>query len=73
MTTPQKTDDAPATGVSRRQFLQNGLRGLAVAAVGAITGLAASRSSRSSHVWQLDPAKCVQCGRCETACVLTPS
>jgi len=24
-------------------------------------------------VWQLDPAKCVQCGRCATNCVLTPS
>lgn len=73
MTTPPQTDNAPPAGVTRRQFLQNGLWGLAVAAVGAITGLAASRSSRSSHVWQLDPAKCVQCGRCETACVLTPS
>lgn len=24
-------------------------------------------------VWQLDPAKCTQCGRCATACVLQPS
>ena len=24
-------------------------------------------------VWQLDPAKCIQCGRCATNCVLTPS
>jgi electron transport complex protein RnfB len=24
-------------------------------------------------VWQLDPAKCIQCGRCTTACVKTPS
>jgi electron transport complex protein RnfB len=24
-------------------------------------------------VWQLDPAKCIQCGRCATECVLTPS
>lgn len=24
-------------------------------------------------VWQLDPAKCIQCGRCATACVLSPS
>jgi Na+-translocating ferredoxin:NAD+ oxidoreductase subunit B len=24
-------------------------------------------------VWQLDPTKCVQCGRCATNCVLTPS
>ena len=24
-------------------------------------------------VWQLDPSKCIQCGRCATNCVLTPS
>ena len=24
-------------------------------------------------VWQLDPAKCIQCGRCATDCVLQPS
>lgn len=24
-------------------------------------------------VWQLDPAKCIQCGRCATKCVLQPS
>lgn len=24
-------------------------------------------------LWQLDPAKCIQCGRCATHCVLTPS
>ncbi len=23
--------------------------------------------------WQLDPAKCIQCGRCATNCVLSPS
>jgi electron transport complex protein RnfB len=25
------------------------------------------------YVWQLDPSKCIQCGRCATNCVLTPS
>jgi Na+-translocating ferredoxin:NAD+ oxidoreductase subunit B len=24
-------------------------------------------------VWQLDPAKCIQCGRCATSCVMSPS
>jgi Na+-translocating ferredoxin:NAD+ oxidoreductase subunit B len=28
---------------------------------------------RRPTVWQLDPAKCVQCGRCATRCVLNPS
>jgi electron transport complex protein RnfB len=29
--------------------------------------------SRRNMVWQLDSAKCVQCGRCATNCVLNPS
>jgi len=28
---------------------------------------------RSRYVWQIDPAKCTNCGKCETACVRTPS
>ncbi|MFZ4549001.1 MAG: 4Fe-4S binding protein, partial [Bacteroidales bacterium] len=24
-------------------------------------------------VWQLDPTKCIQCGRCADNCVMTPS
>ena len=27
----------------------------------------------SNHTWQLDPAKCIQCGNCATSCVLNPS
>jgi electron transport complex protein RnfB len=27
----------------------------------------------TTTVWQLDPAKCIQCGRCATNCVLNPS
>jgi len=30
-------------------------------------------ASRGGTVWQLDPALCVQCGRCAENCVLTPS
>lgn len=60
-------------GLPRRQFLRDGLRAAAAAIVGAVSGLAVTRPKDAAHVWQLDPAKCVQCGRCETACVLTPS
>lgn len=70
---PPDDNGAPDPGITRRQFLQTGLRGAALAAVGAATGLSLSRSRTASQVWQLDPAKCVQCGRCETACVLNPS
>jgi len=31
------------------------------------------RVTTGKLVWQLDPARCVQCGRCATHCVLNPS
>jgi len=58
---------------NRRNFLHRGLRltiGLGLAGIGAIL---AKRATTSNLVWQLDPSKCVQCGRCATNCILTPS
>ena len=46
------------------------------AAVTAAAGGAAYmlvRPGAERTVWQLDPTKCVQCGRCSTNCVLNPS
>lgn len=54
--------------LGRRGFL----RGAAVIAVGGVT-YGASRRKSSAQVWQIDPEKCVQCGRCATNCVLNPS
>ncbi len=59
--------------VKRRDFLRTGIGGLAAATVAAVGAAAAPRTGRDDTVWQLDPHKCVQCGRCATACVLTPS
>ncbi len=74
MSTNQKQNDVSATDrVSRRQWMQDALRAIAAGVIGAATGLMATRSKASTHVWQLDPTKCTQCGRCETACVLKPS
>jgi Na+-translocating ferredoxin:NAD+ oxidoreductase subunit B len=59
--------------INRREFLNTGVR------LGIVVGLAgigfalAKRSFTGKMVWQLDPSKCVQCGRCATSCVLTPS
>ncbi len=60
--------------VTRREFLKLGLRcaaaaGLAELAI-ATTGLA---GRTEGHLWQIDPAKCIQCGNCATYCVLSPS
>ena len=59
--------------ITRREFL-SGLVGGAAAlgAVGA-AGLAFTRAAGARTVWQIDPAKCVQCGKCATSCVLSPS
>lgn len=59
--------------IKRREFLENGVRlgiGLGLGAIGA--GLL-SRTFSGKMVWQLDPAKCVQCGICATSCVLEQS
>ncbi len=58
---------------NRRNFIQKGARltlGLSLAGVGT---LAAVNSGTDKYVWQIDPFKCTQCGRCATDCVLSPS
>jgi electron transport complex protein RnfB len=64
--------EPPETNEKRRGFLKSTARFLALSALGTgLYGLVRRRTPGS--VWQLDPAKCVQCGRCATECVLTPS
>lgn len=61
--------DEPGQGkMKRRDFMR-------VAAVAATGGAAwvAAHPDPENMVWQIDPSKCVQCGRCATNCVLTPS
>lgn len=54
--------------ICRRDFI----RVAAAAAAGGAAWIAAHPRSDAT-VWQLDPVKCVQCGRCSTNCVLNPS
>lgn len=59
--------------INRRKFLSTSiwggcLTGLAVA--GAVT---ASKKRGDEMVWQIDPAKCIACGKCATYCVLDES
>ena len=41
--------------------------------IGALLGRLAEGSAAKGTVWQIDPAKCVRCGHCATACVLEQS
>jgi len=63
-----RTDDTKPT---RRDALR-----MALAAVGAGVIWLFSRKKEAPaqrYLWQLDPEKCVQCGKCATDCVLSPS
>ncbi len=54
--------------LERRDFLR-----MAAVAAGAGVAWTAVQPEGRAMVWQLDPEKCVQCGRCATNCVLNPS
>jgi len=57
------------SGLSRRSFL----RGCVLLGFGAAGGAAALSGDDDDTVWQIDPARCVQCGKCATHCVLEES
>ncbi len=67
-TSPQLATKLRTKTVDRRDFFR---------AAAAVTGVGASwwavGPAEGELVWQLDPEKCVQCGRCATHCVLNPS
>lgn len=61
------------TKIDRRSFLAKGVRYSLAIGVCGLGAVVAGKSGGEELVWQLDPGKCVQCGRCATNCVLTPS
>ena len=56
-----------------REFIQKSVRFSLALAIGGIGGAAISKATTDEWVWQIDPFKCTQCGRCESDCVLNPS
>jgi electron transport complex protein RnfB len=58
---------------TRREFLRSGTRLSLALALGGLGGLSALHASAENWVWQIDPFKCNQCGRCADECVLSPS
>ncbi len=59
--------------LTRRELLRRGARGVVFVGLGGMLWRPLSRAGREDTVWQIDPEKCVQCGRCATECVLSPS
>jgi len=61
------------TNVSRRDFLQKGLRGGFVAVLAGSGALLTAKNQQPKYLWQIDPYKCIACGKCSTSCVLQES
>lgn len=58
---------------TRRRFLREGLWAGALAATAAAGATLAARAGGDKFVWQIDPYKCIACGKCATHCVLNES
>ena len=56
--------------INRRDFFKNLFFSILTFLLGGILVSKLFRFRSQNTVWQLDPKKCVQCGRCATTCVL---
>lgn len=59
--------------IGRREFINRGVRISAFIGLGGIGAILLKNNVSAETVWQLDASKCIQCGRCASDCVLTPS
>ncbi len=55
--------------IDRREFINKTARISLLIGIAGISGFASFKSLSGQTVWQLDPTKCKQCGRCATSCV----
>jgi electron transport complex protein RnfB len=61
-------------GYNRREFIHSGVRlALGASVVGTAAFAMQHSSTAKDYVWQIDPFKCTQCGRCATECVKAES
>ncbi|MGD9928833.1 MAG: hypothetical protein AB7U05_02340 [Mangrovibacterium sp.] len=66
-------DKKTSKPTNRREFIQKGMRATLGLSLAGLAGVAAFKASADDYVWQIDPFKCVSCGRCADYCVVTPS
>jgi electron transport complex protein RnfB len=71
----EKKKENRKSPVSRKKFLRMCGSVLGGMAVTSLTGVSLKRmfAKEPSYFWQIDPAKCTCCGRCESHCVLPVS
>ncbi len=69
----ESSNHSKKSRISRRDFLNSGIRLSVILGLGAVGGSLLTQSRSRQMVWQLDPTKCIQCGRCAINCVKTPS
>ncbi len=67
------SDKKEPKSIERRRFIRSGMQMALVVSLGGISGVSLLKSTSNDLVWQIDPFKCVQCGRCANECVMTPS
>ena len=73
MTKENKDNKGKSPVISRGKFLRMCGSVVAGTAIASFAGASLTRMKNSeevSYFWQIDPAKCTHCGRCETDCVL---
>lgn len=69
-----KRDNSKDRAYKRRDFINNGVRlALGIGVVGTAAFTMKRSVKGKDYVWQIDPFKCTQCGRCATECVRSES
>jgi len=68
-----KPMEAKDKRLKRREFISKGMRWTLGASLAGLAVASVAKTSSKKWVWQIDPFKCTQCGRCATACVKSPS
>jgi electron transport complex protein RnfB len=71
----RKDKENTKSPITRKKFLRMCGSVIAGTTIVSLSGISLKRilSEESSYFWQIDPAKCTFCGRCETDCVLPVS
>jgi len=67
------SDKQEPKSMERRRFIRSGMQMALAVSLGGIASVSLLKATSKDLVWQIDPFKCVQCGRCAKECIMTPS